>query len=113
MLETFGEAFATLRKSGIDHHRFSDVINELFQSPVYKNYGRIVADEAFDPAAFTLKLGLKDIRLVLEAAEHVNAPMPFASLLHDHMVSGMAQGQEDLDWSSLTRVLARNAGLLT
>lgn len=111
MLEAFGEGFATMRKAGIDHHLFLDVINELFGSPIYKNYGRIVANEEFDPAAFTLKLGLKDIRLVLEAADELAAPMPLASLIRDHLLSGVAQGQADLDWSSLARVIARNAGL--
>jgi 3-hydroxyisobutyrate dehydrogenase-like beta-hydroxyacid dehydrogenase len=113
MLEAFGESFATIRKAGIDHHRFLEVINELFGSPVYKNYGHIVADEKFDPAAFTLKLGLKDIRLVIETADELAAPMPLASLIRDHLLSGVAHGQADLDWSSLTRVAARNAGLET
>jgi 3-hydroxyisobutyrate dehydrogenase-like beta-hydroxyacid dehydrogenase len=111
MLEAFGESFATIRKAGIDHHLFLDVINELFGSPVYKNYGRIVANEEFDPAAFSLKLGLKDIRLVVEAADELAAPMPLASLIRDHLLSGMAHGQANLDWSSLARVVARNAGL--
>ncbi|MBV9302961.1 MAG: NAD(P)-dependent oxidoreductase [Acidobacteriaceae bacterium] len=111
MIEAFSEAYATLRKCAVDHHLFREVMNELFGSPIYKNYGRIVADQEFDPPGFTLMLGLKDIRLVLEAAEDVNAPMPLASVIRNHMISGVAQGQEDLDWSSIARVLARNAGL--
>ncbi|MFL6352216.1 MAG: NAD(P)-dependent oxidoreductase [Bryobacteraceae bacterium] len=111
MLEAFAESFATMRKAGIDHHFFLDVINEIFGSPVYKNYGRIVANEEFDPAAFMLKLGLKDIRLVIEAADELAAPMPLASLIRDHLLSGAAHGQAELDWSSLARVVARNAGL--
>jgi 3-hydroxyisobutyrate dehydrogenase-like beta-hydroxyacid dehydrogenase len=111
MLETFGEAFATLRKSGADHHTFLDIMNELFGSPVYKNYGTTIADEKFEPAGFALKLGLKDVRLVLEAAGEVNAPMPLASLLRDHLLAAVSHGQEQLDWSSISQVAARNAGL--
>lgn len=111
MLETFGESFAAMRKAGVDHHLFLEVINEIFGSPVYKNYGRIVANEEFDPAAFSLKLGLKDICLIIEAAEELAAPMPLASLIRDHLLSGIAHGQADLDWSSVARVVARNAGL--
>ncbi len=110
-LETFSEAFAVTRKAGLDHHRFLDIMNELFQSPVYKNYGAAIADETFEPAGFALKLGLKDVRQVLEAAHDLAAPMPFASLMRDNLVSAMAHGQESLDWSSISRVLARNAGL--
>jgi 3-hydroxyisobutyrate dehydrogenase-like beta-hydroxyacid dehydrogenase len=111
MLETFSEAFAAVRKAGLDHHRFLDIVNELFQSPVYKNYGATVAQEQFEPAGFALKLGLKDVRQVLEAAHDLAVPMPFASVVRDHLVSAMAHGQESLDWSSFSRVLARAAGL--
>jgi 3-hydroxyisobutyrate dehydrogenase-like beta-hydroxyacid dehydrogenase len=111
MLETFSEAFAAVRKAGLDHHRFLDVMNELFQSPVYRNYGAAVADEKFEPAGFALKLGLKDVRQVIEAAQDLAVPMPFASVLRDHLLSAMAHGQESLDWCSFSRVLARSAGL--
>ncbi len=111
MLETFGEAYATLRKSNVSPHLFLDVINALFASPVYANYGRMVADEQFEPAGFALKLGLKDVRLVLEAARECASPMPLASLIHDHLLSGVAQGQAELDWSSLAKVIAKDSGL--
>jgi 3-hydroxyisobutyrate dehydrogenase-like beta-hydroxyacid dehydrogenase len=111
MLETFGEAFATLRKAGVDRHLFLETISALFGSPVYANYGRMMADERFEPAGFALKLGLKDVRLVLETAEECASPMPLASLIRDHLLSAVAQGQADLDWSSIARVIARNAGL--
>lgn len=58
-----------------------------------------------------MKLGLKDMRLALETAAECAAPMPLASLIRDHFVSAMAHGQAELDWSSLARVPARNAGL--
>lgn len=111
MLETFGEAFAVIRKSGMNHHTFFEVVNELFGSPVYANYGGLIAAEKYEPAGFALRLGLKDVRLVLEAAQEVAAPMPFASVIRDHCLSAMANGQEDWDWSSIAKVSARNAGL--
>jgi 3-hydroxyisobutyrate dehydrogenase-like beta-hydroxyacid dehydrogenase len=111
MLEAFGEAFATLRKAEVPPHTFLEVMSKLFGSPVYANYGRSIADEKFEPAGFALRLGLKDVRLVLEAAEEFAAPMPLASLVRDHFLSAMAHGQGDQDWSSVTRVAARNAGI--
>jgi 3-hydroxyisobutyrate dehydrogenase-like beta-hydroxyacid dehydrogenase len=111
MLEAFGEAYATLRKAQVPPHIFLEVMSALFGSPVYATYGRMIADEKFEPAGFALRLGLKDARLVLEAAEQFAAPMPLASLIRDHFLSAMAHGQADQDWSSVTRVAARNAGL--
>jgi 3-hydroxyisobutyrate dehydrogenase-like beta-hydroxyacid dehydrogenase len=110
-IEAFGEAYATLRKAGVAPQSFLEIMNALLGSQVIANYGRIIAQEQFEPAGFALKLGLKDIRLVLAAAEECAAPMPLASLVHDHLLSALAQGQGDMDWSSLTQVIARNAGL--
>lgn len=111
MIEAFGEAFAALRKAGVPPHAFLEIMSTLFGSPVYANYGRLIADEKFEPAGFALRLGLKDVRLVLEAALELSAPMPLASLIRDRLVSAMAHGQADLDWSSVTRVAARDAGI--
>jgi 3-hydroxyisobutyrate dehydrogenase-like beta-hydroxyacid dehydrogenase len=113
MLETFGESFSTLRKAGVDPHTFLEIMNTLFASPVYAGYGRAIADQRFEPAGFALKLGLKDVRLVLATAEECTAPMPLASLIRDQLISALAHGQEEMDWSSVAMVSARNAGLKT
>jgi 3-hydroxyisobutyrate dehydrogenase-like beta-hydroxyacid dehydrogenase len=111
VIEALGEAYATLRKAGVAPEAFLEIMNALFGSQVIAIYGRIIAQEKFAPAGFALPLGLKDVRLMLAAAEECAAPMPLASLVHDHLLSALAQGQGDLDWSSMTQVVARNAGL--
>jgi len=111
MIESLGEAFATLRKAGVAPEAFLEVINALMASPILALYGRIISQEQFEPAGFALKLGLKDVRLVLAAAEECASPMPLANLVHDHLLSALAQGQGEMDWSSMTQVIARNAGL--
>jgi 3-hydroxyisobutyrate dehydrogenase-like beta-hydroxyacid dehydrogenase len=111
VIEGLGEAYATLRKAGVAPLSFLEIMNALLGSQVIANYGRIIAQEEFEPAGFALKLGLKDVRLVLAAAEECTAPMPLAGLVHDHLLSALAQGQGEMDWSSMTQVIARNAGL--
>jgi 3-hydroxyisobutyrate dehydrogenase-like beta-hydroxyacid dehydrogenase len=111
MMETFGEAFATIRKAGMDHHLFHEIMSELFGSPVYKAYGGAIAANKFEPAGFLLRLGLKDIRLGLEAASELEVPMPFASILRDHFLAALAHGQENMDWSSVGKIPALMAGL--
>jgi 3-hydroxyisobutyrate dehydrogenase-like beta-hydroxyacid dehydrogenase len=110
-IEAFGEAYATLRKAGVAPQVFLEIMTTLFGSPVLTNYGRAIAEENFEPAGFALRLGLKDVRLILAASEECTSPMPLASLVHDHLLSALAQGQGEMDWSSMTRVVARNAGL--
>jgi 3-hydroxyisobutyrate dehydrogenase-like beta-hydroxyacid dehydrogenase len=112
MLETIGEAYALLRKSGVDPRLFHNVVNgDLFQSPVYSNYGGIILDGRFDPPGFRARLGLKDIRLALAAADTAETPMPFASVLHDAFLTLVAEGHGDTDWSAVARLAARRAGL--
>ncbi|HEY1239282.1 MAG TPA: NAD(P)-dependent oxidoreductase [Bryobacteraceae bacterium] len=111
LLECFGEANAILRKAGAAPQLFLDVINTLMGSAIYANYGRMITEEQFEPAGFALALGLKDIRLALAAADELAAPMPVASLLKDQFLAALARGQGDLDWSSVSQVAARNAGL--
>jgi 3-hydroxyisobutyrate dehydrogenase-like beta-hydroxyacid dehydrogenase len=58
-----------------------------------------------------MRLGLKDVRLALAAAEEVDAPLPIASLIRDHMLTALSRGMEEVDWSSTARLAAENAGL--
>jgi 3-hydroxyisobutyrate dehydrogenase-like beta-hydroxyacid dehydrogenase len=112
VIESLGEAFALIRKSGIDQHRYLEILTStLFSAPVYKTYGALIADEKYEPAGFKMSLGLKDVRLALAAADAQAVPMPVASLVHDHFLAGVAQGQGDSDWSALARLAAKNAGL--
>jgi 3-hydroxyisobutyrate dehydrogenase-like beta-hydroxyacid dehydrogenase len=113
MIEALGEAYATLRKAGVAPESYLEIMNTLMGSQFIANYGRIIAQEQFEPAGFALRLGLKDVRLIQAAAEECAAPMPLANLVHDHLLSALAQGQGEMDWSSLTQVIARNAGLKT
>ena len=112
VIESLGEAIALTRKYGIDPHDYVEFLtNSLFAAPVYKTYGGIIADEKYKPAGFKLRLGLKDVRLALAAAESVDTPLPFASLLRDHMLTAIGRGMEDMDWSSTAKLAAENAGL--
>ena len=111
MLEALGEAFALVQKHGVEPARFLEIANSVFNSPVYAGYGGQVAEQRFDPVLFPLKLALKDLRLVLAAADGAAVPMPLASLAHDHLLQAVAQGKGELDWSALGRVSMENAGL--
>jgi 3-hydroxyisobutyrate dehydrogenase-like beta-hydroxyacid dehydrogenase len=112
MIECLGEAFALTRKGGIDPHVYLEIITStLFSAPAYKTYGGLIANEQYEPAGFSIALGLKDIRLALTAADALAVPMPAASMVHDHLLGGLAQGAGASDWSALARLSARNAGL--
>ncbi|MGA2902869.1 MAG: NAD(P)-dependent oxidoreductase [Candidatus Korobacteraceae bacterium] len=112
VIESLGEAIALVRKYGIDPHEYVDFLtSSLFAAPVYKTYGGLIADAQHEKAGFALRLGLKDIRLALAAAESVDAPLPVASLVRDHMLAAIGRGREKHDWSVLGQLAAEDAGL--
>jgi 3-hydroxyisobutyrate dehydrogenase-like beta-hydroxyacid dehydrogenase len=112
VIESLAEAVALTRKYGIDPHEYVDFLtNTLFAAPIYKTYGGLIADAKHENAGFGLRLGLKDVRLAIAAAESVDASLPIASLVHDHMLSAIARGFDKHDWSVLGQLAAENAGL--
>jgi 3-hydroxyisobutyrate dehydrogenase-like beta-hydroxyacid dehydrogenase len=112
MIEALGEAMALVRRHGLEAKMLLETVNGgLFKSPVYDTYGTIIAEQRYSPAGFALPLGLKDVRLVLQAADAAGVPMPLASLVHDHLLAAMARGKADMDWSAFAKVIAEDAGL--
>jgi len=110
-IEAMGETFTLVQKYGIEPARFLEILNgRLFRSPIYENYGKLIAERRWEPAGFKLRHGLKDVRLALGAAEEVTTPMPLGSLIRDHYLSAMARGWGDNDWGALARVAEENAG---
>ena len=45
------------------------------------------------------------------AAERLRVPMPLASLVHDRLQMLIARGGEQLDWSAIGKLAAKDAGL--
>ena len=112
VLESLAEALAFARKSGVDGGALMEFLTAtLFNTPVYKTYGDLIVKGQHEPAGFALPLGLKDVRLVLQAAEAASVPMPIASVVRDRFITAMARGNQDKDWSVIGRVAAEDAGL--
>ena len=112
VIESLGEAVALVTKGGVDRHAYLDLLTStLFSAPVYKVYGNLIANEKFSPAGFAAPLGFKDVRLALAAAEDLRVPLPLASLLRDRFLRLLAEGGDQLDWSAISMLAAKDAGL--
>ena len=110
-IESVGEAVALVAKAGVDRQQYVDILTStLFAAPAYQTYGGLIARQEFEPAGFAATLGLKDIRLVLAAAEGLQVPLPVASLLRDRLLTLVATGGGQLDWSAVSTLADRDAG---
>ena len=58
-----------------------------------------------------MPLVLKDVRLALAEAENAGAPMPSVNVVRDRLITGIARGYADLDWTALGLIAAEEAGL--
>jgi 3-hydroxyisobutyrate dehydrogenase-like beta-hydroxyacid dehydrogenase len=102
-LEAIGESINLAAKSGVDAQKMWSMLSQtLFNAPVYINYTNIILQQKFEPAAFTMKLGLKDMNLVLQQAASVNQSMPLASLIQKNMDLMVKNGKENIDWSAVS-----------
>jgi 3-hydroxyisobutyrate dehydrogenase-like beta-hydroxyacid dehydrogenase len=111
-VEAMAEASALAWANGVAPADFLDVLtNGVFNSPAYKTYGALIAEQRYEPAGFRLSLMLKDLRLALAAAEEVQAPMPLADVVHESLLEAAAHGDSDRDLAVLATVAMRRAGL--
>ncbi|HWN53211.1 MAG TPA: NAD-binding protein, partial [Xanthobacteraceae bacterium] len=113
-VEMLGEVLALARKSGVDPKRLLDILTEtMFGSRAHKIYGAKIAAQLYAPGGFVFPLALKDVRLALAEAEAAGVPMPSVSVVRDRLITGMARGYAELDWSALGLLAAEEAGLGT
>lgn len=112
MRVALGEGFALARKSGVQPDALEEVLSGTrLGSPAFTAYARQIVEGRFHPPGMRMRLGLKDVRLALAAAEAAEVPMPLASLLRDSLLSGVARGRGELDWAALAALVAADAGL--
>lgn len=111
-VESMGEAFALVRKSGVDVKAFYELVTTTsFTGSSYRNYGKLMVERNFDNASFTLKLGLKDVELALAAGGDTQVPLPLAGVIREQHLGAMNSGLGDKDWASMADYIAARAGL--
>jgi len=111
-IEMLGEGIALAEQGGMDSGKLVEMLaGTIFGSAVVKGYGPRIARTEFEPPGFTLRLGLKDVALALEAADELKVAMPLASLARDHLLASLAKGREGWDFAGLAAVARDMAGL--
>src|SRR6202162_3358332 len=81
----------------------------MFGGRAHRIYGDKIARQNY-AAGFVMPLALKDVRLALAEAESAGAPMPSVGVVRDRLITGIARGYGDLDWTALGLIAAEEAG---
>jgi 3-hydroxyisobutyrate dehydrogenase-like beta-hydroxyacid dehydrogenase len=112
MIESLGEAFALVRKCGVAPADFLNVIsNTSLGSPAYRNYGKMIVEQAWTPAQFAMPLGVKDVELALDTAREAGMYLPSGEMIRQHLLDAIAAGRGEQDWAALAGHIAAEAGL--
>jgi len=110
-VESLGESMMMAQRYGVDREGFAEFFGRtLFAGPIYQNYGKQIATRRYHPAGFKLALGLKDMRLVSQAAGAVQVPMPLVDILRNRLIESMAKQRQEHDWTALELSIAEAAG---
>ena len=102
VVEGLGEALALARACGVPAEEFVKVITSTsLAAPAYKNYGKLMVERAYEPAQFSLELGLKDLELALATARLNAVALPSAELVRDNLLRAIAAGDGHKDWAAV------------
>lgn len=112
-VEAFAEALAFAQKQNLDRTKVMTALcDNLFDCPVYRSYGQLLAAEDYEHAEFKLRLAFKDLKLAIQSSENAAAPLRLAESLHNRMLGLIAAGKGDWDVSAIGQGAAEEAGLM-
>jgi 3-hydroxyisobutyrate dehydrogenase-like beta-hydroxyacid dehydrogenase len=112
-LELLGEVMALAGKRGLDPRQLLAILTgTMFGGRLHRLYGDKIAGQQYASGGFVFPLALKDVRLALDEAEAAGVPMPSVSVVRDRLITGIARGYSELDWSALGLLAAEEAGLI-
>lgn len=104
-IESMGEAVALGEAYGVPAPELLDMLSStLFAAPIYKIYGGMIAERRYSPPGFAAELGLKDVRLVLDAAEAKGLSMPQADLAEASLEMLLDGDDKGLDLAALAEI---------
>lgn len=104
-IESMGEAVALGEAYGVPAPELLDMLSStLFAAPIYKIYGGMIAERRYSPPGFAAELGLKDVRLVLDAAEAKGLSMPQADLAEASLEMLLDGDGRGLDLAALAEI---------
>lgn len=109
--EGFAESLVLARKLGVDPVKMVELIQaSMVRSGVVEYKAPFVLRHDFSPN-FPLRLMLKDIHLMLEAARQNRVKLPALETVQELYELATEEGQQDQDYAAMLTLLERWAGL--
>jgi 3-hydroxyisobutyrate dehydrogenase-like beta-hydroxyacid dehydrogenase len=105
-LQAIGESVALVESGGVDPNTFVEIITHTaFTGAAYTGYGPMIVNRNYTPPGFSVALGLKDVKLVEDAAADLDLKLPVAGVLRGLFESALNDPDlRDLDWSAIAEL---------
>jgi 3-hydroxyisobutyrate dehydrogenase-like beta-hydroxyacid dehydrogenase len=105
-LQAIGESVALVESGGVDPNTFIEIITHTaFTGAAYSGYGPMIVNRNYTPPGFSIALGLKDVKLVEDAAADLDLKLPVAGVLRGLFESALEDPElRDLDWSAIAEL---------
>jgi 3-hydroxyisobutyrate dehydrogenase-like beta-hydroxyacid dehydrogenase len=105
------EGLTLARRAGVDPAQMLEILRHgAAASKILEVRGPLMVEGRFD-AMMKVDLFLKDIRLMLEAAQSLHVPVPLAGAMQQLYTAAYAAGQAKDDLATIVRVYEAMAGL--
>jgi len=105
-LQAIGESVALVESGGVDPNTFMEILTHTaFTGSAYAGYGPMIVNRKYSPAGFSMALGLKDVKLIEDAAAGLGLKLPVAEVLHNLFEQALVDPDvKDLDWSAIAEL---------
>ena len=102
-IEALAEGLDLAEGHGLDRLQILHMLTStVFDCAIYKGYGDRIARRDHSEGGFSMSNGLKDVRLITEAAARTRTAMPLASqLAYSFETAAMDPNISHLDWSAI------------
>jgi 3-hydroxyisobutyrate dehydrogenase-like beta-hydroxyacid dehydrogenase len=105
------EGLTLARRAGLDPAQTVEILRHgAAASKILEVRGPLMAEGRFDPL-MKIDLFLKDIRLIVEAAQALHVPVPLTGTMQQLYTAAFATGQAKDDLSGIVRVYEAMAGM--
>lgn len=103
-MDLIGQTLAWAERSDLPPALFPQLLSGFFANPATRDYVVKIAGRDFDTVGFTAAGGLKDVKLMIDAAREVELTLSSAEALRVKLEQSIARGWQDKDWSCFTDI---------
>jgi len=103
-MDLIGQSLAWAEKSGLSVTLVQQMLSGFFANPATREYVAKIGERDFETVGFTAAGGLKDVKLMIAAAQDVKLRLSSAEALRGKLEASIARGWQDKDWSCFTDI---------